>query len=164
MSDDFDPYYDFRAECPGRDIDSHSPTVKCYHQMLWSKPLPDGTQFELAAGSPGAFLRHESPRGVFVLASDQIIRTFEPVRAMAKVLDQLPRSDRDEFLREGASMAGLTVFPVGNGYTPNQARGTHPRIRDRFDLTLEAIRRHYIGDASPIHGRNDRMKESLSSR
>ena len=31
----------------------------------------------------------------------------------------------------------------------NQSRGTHPRIRDRFDLTLECIRRHYEGTVSP---------------
>jgi len=30
----------------------------------------------------------------------------------------------------------------------NQARGIHPRIRDRFDL--ECIRRHYAGEASPL--------------
>lgn len=29
--------------------------------------------------------------------------------------------------------------------TINGARGFHPRIADRFDLTLECIRRHYLG-------------------
>lgn len=32
----------------------------------------------------------------------------------------------------------------------NQARGLHARIRDRFDLTLECIRRHYLGQDSPL--------------
>ncbi len=32
----------------------------------------------------------------------------------------------------------------------NQSRGIHPRIRDRFDLTLECIRRHYEGSESPL--------------
>ncbi|MCE0488129.1 hypothetical protein LVO85_14940 [Ornithinimicrobium sp. EGI L100131] len=32
----------------------------------------------------------------------------------------------------------------------NQSRGIHPRIRDRFDLTLECIRRHYEGTDSPL--------------
>jgi hypothetical protein len=34
--------------------------------------------------------------------------------------------------------------------TINQRRGIHPRIRDRFDLTLECIRRHYSDLDSPL--------------
>ena len=34
--------------------------------------------------------------------------------------------------------------------TINGARGFHPRIADRFDLTLECIRRHYDGGTSPL--------------
>jgi len=26
----------------------------------------------------------------------------------------------------------------------------HPQIKDRFDLTLECIRRHYVGQANPL--------------
>lgn len=32
----------------------------------------------------------------------------------------------------------------------NQARGINSRIRDRFDLTLESIRRHYLGTVNPL--------------
>jgi hypothetical protein len=32
----------------------------------------------------------------------------------------------------------------------NQARGCHPRIADRFDLTVECVRRHYAGEVSPL--------------
>ena len=34
--------------------------------------------------------------------------------------------------------------------TINGARGCHPRIKDRFDLTLECIRRHYLDEPSPL--------------
>jgi hypothetical protein len=34
--------------------------------------------------------------------------------------------------------------------TINVARGFHPRIKDRFDLTVECIRRHYLGETSPL--------------
>ena len=34
--------------------------------------------------------------------------------------------------------------------TINMARGCHPRIKDRFDLTLECIRRHYLDEPSPL--------------
>ena len=32
----------------------------------------------------------------------------------------------------------------------NRARGCHPRICDRWDLTLECIRRYYAGEHSPL--------------
>ena len=34
--------------------------------------------------------------------------------------------------------------------TINGARGFHPRIKDRFDLTVECIRRHYLNEGSPL--------------
>jgi hypothetical protein len=34
--------------------------------------------------------------------------------------------------------------------TINGARGFHPKIKDRFDLTVECIRRHYVDDPSPL--------------
>jgi hypothetical protein len=51
------------------------------------------------------------------------------------------------------SIGARIVFPcktVNGKWTINQARGMHKAIRDRFDLTLEAIRRHYAGEASPL--------------
>lgn len=44
------------------------------------------------------------------------------------------------------------VFPsnmVDGKMTINWARGCHTRITDRFDLTVECIRRHYQGGDSP---------------
>ena len=46
------------------------------------------------------------------------------------------------------------VFPgnrVDRKMTINGARGFHPRIKDRFDLTLECIRRHYLDEPSPLN-------------
>lgn len=34
--------------------------------------------------------------------------------------------------------------------TINSQRGCHPRIKDRFDLTVECIRRYYLGERSPL--------------
>ena len=45
------------------------------------------------------------------------------------------------------------VFPanrIEKKNTINGARGVHPRIADRFDLTAECIRRHYLGIESPL--------------
>src|SRR4051812_3427631 len=47
----------------------------------------------------------------------------------------------------------MMVFPsyqVDGKMTINGQRGCHPRIRDRFDLTLECIRRHYLDGPSPL--------------
>lgn len=40
--------------------------------------------------------------------------------------------------------------PVKGKQTINQRRGTHREIEDRFDLTLECIRRHYARESSPL--------------
>lgn len=45
------------------------------------------------------------------------------------------------------------VFPgnkIGGKQTINGARGFNAKIADRFDLTLECIRRHYLGQRSPL--------------
>lgn len=39
---------------------------------------------------------------------------------------------------------------VDGKMTINAARGCHPRIKDRFDLTVECIRRQYLGEPSPL--------------
>jgi hypothetical protein len=47
----------------------------------------------------------------------------------------------------------MMVFPgnrIGRKMTINGARGFHPRIKDRFDLTVECIRRHYSSENSPL--------------
>ena len=46
------------------------------------------------------------------------------------------------------------VFPgnrIGGKWTINQARGCTRNIGDRFDLTLESIRRYYLGKDSPLY-------------
>lgn len=45
------------------------------------------------------------------------------------------------------------IFPanqIQRKWTINQARGCLRRIGDRFDLTVECIRRHYDGGKSPL--------------
>ena len=56
--------------------------------------------------------------------------------------------DRDDFFRTASTIGGYVLFPRNRagqtGWTINQARGVSHRIVDRFDLTLECIRRHYL--------------------
>ena len=50
-------------------------------------------------------------------------------------------------------------YKVGGKMTINGQRGCHPRIRDRFDLTLECIRRHYLHEPSPLGDTLDRYAD-----
>jgi hypothetical protein len=43
--------------------------------------------------------------------------------------------------------------------TINQARGFHPRIKDRFDYTVECVRRHYCGNDNPLAKVLDRYSD-----
>lgn len=75
-----DTSFDFRTDTPpGQDPDACSLTLRRYHQVLWSKPLPSGVRFDLNALTRG-LLRHRSELGEFVLASDTVIPTWENIR------------------------------------------------------------------------------------
>ena len=133
---------------PGKDPDQHSPTLRRYHQQLWSKPLPDGTMFDLVA-TANDYLLHVSSRGTFTLTSDAI--TTPLAGRACRVIEGIPEGQRPQDL--GYTVGSALVFPgnrVDGKATLNGARGFHPRIVDRFDLTLECIRRHYAGTPSPL--------------
>ena len=57
----------------------------------------------------------------------------------------------EDFLHKTYTIGGEIIFPKHRG-SINQARGVSPQICDRFDLTLECIRRYYAGVSSPLYG------------
>lgn len=146
--------FDFRSDTPpGGDPDALSPTLRRYHKLLWSKPLPSGALFVLDDTTPGVYLHHRSELGEFFLASDAVVPSFTREVRLRDVIEQVPQVELDEFNRIGYTIGGMMVFPgnkVGTKMTINGARGFHPRIKDRFDLTVECIRRHYLGEPSPL--------------
>jgi hypothetical protein len=148
-----DVTFDFRSDTPpGADPDSSSPTLRRYHQLLWSKPTASGAPFEFDIATP-PYLHHLSQLGEFWLTSDTVIPTWARWRKMAHIVDQIPDVEREEFTRIGYTIGGMMVFPankVGGAMTINGARGCNARIADRFDLTVECIRRHYLGEHSPL--------------
>lgn len=150
--------YNFFDDTPeGKDPDSHSPTLRRYHQLLWSKPLPDGRPFELHAGrARSPYLVYEADGTRFVLGSDTIATRHR--RKLHHLYAQLPDEVNDAFLRRSYTICGFMIFPVSRG-SLNQNRGTHPRIQDRWDLTLEAIRRFYEGGTSPLTTTIDRYAD-----
>ena len=151
---EIDVTFDFRSDTPtGKDPDAFSPALRSTHRRLWGRPVPNGALFDLDASNPRRYLYHESDLGRFFLSSDAIIRTFCRHPRAASIMAQIPEAEQEAFSRQGYTIGGMIVFPgnrVNNKQTINQRRGTHPRIADRFDLTLECIRRHYLGQASPL--------------
>jgi|SRR3954463_344492 len=71
-----DTSFDFRSDAGGKDPDVYSPTLRQYHKLLWSKPPPSGSLFDLDDTVRGAYLYHRSELGEFFLASDSVIPTF----------------------------------------------------------------------------------------
>ena len=132
---------------------------------LWSKTLPNGEWFELDYTHRGKYLYHQSHLGQFFLASDSVIPTFNREARIAQVLNKIPPEMREDFLRISYTIGGMMIFPanrVGRKMTINGARGFHPRIKDRFDLTIECIRRYYIDKKSPLSDPLNRYKDFFS--
>lgn len=147
-----DTSFDFRSDSPiGRDPDSHSPTLRRYHELLWSRPLPNGRLFELRTDVPGAYLLHESDLGRFRLSSDTIASSHR--KRLPAFYEAMPAAENESFHALGYTIGGSIVFPgnrVGTARTINQSRGTNRRIEDRIDLTIECIRLNYSGESSPL--------------
>lgn len=145
--------FDFRTDTPkGKDPDACSPTLRRYHRLLWSKPLPDGTSFELDDTVRGEYLYHKSGLVEFHLTSDAVVPSFR-YSPMVQDASRARAEELAEFLHIGYTIGGMMVWPgnqVDGKMAINQARGCHPRIRDRFDLTVECIRRHYSDEPSPL--------------
>lgn len=116
---DIDVHFDFTSDTPGfwdgfwernsglgagnSDPDSRSPMARRYHQLLWSRQLPNGEVMKLEDG--------------FV----------------------------DDYLRKLYTIGGMILLPSFR-WCLNQARGCCRSISDRWDLTLECIRRYYSGE------------------
>ena len=116
--------------------------------------MPSGVVFELLDTTPGVYLHHRSQLGEFWLASDAVIPTFRKEARLAPIIERSPE-DLATFMRLGYTIGGMMLFPgnrVDGRMTINGARGLHPRIKDRFDLTVECIRRYYRSESSPLSG------------
>ena len=151
-----DTTFDFQSDTPpGKDPDARSPTLRRYHQFLWSKRLPSGARFDLVDTTPRKYLHHSSEIGEFSLSSDSIIASYSRSRdrKILPVIRQIPSEEVESFRNVGYTIGGMLIFPsnqINRKITINCARGLNAQIKDRFDLTLECIRRHYLKDDSPL--------------
>ncbi len=154
MANSIDITFDFRSDTPaGKDPDSFSPTLRKYHKLLWSKSLPNGKDFLLDDSKDGIYLYHQSELGEFYLSSDTATHTFSRWASMADIIAQIDKDEVETFRHLAYTIGSMIIFPsnrVDGKSTINGARGFHPLIKDRIDLTLECIRRFYLNEASPL--------------
>ncbi|MEI6191816.1 MAG: hypothetical protein WCP13_01890 [Nitrosomonadaceae bacterium] len=72
---------------------------------------------------------------------------------MSDIIAQIDKDEIEVFRHLAYTMGNMIIFPsnrVDGKSTINGARGFHPPIKDRIDLTLECIRRFYLNEASPL--------------
>lgn len=136
--------------CVNRDPDSASKTMQLYHKLLYSKPLPNGEIMDLKIGGGANYLTWKN----FRFGSDSIIVSFRYKR-YRNMIEQVANSLTDyhkymeNYIHKSYTLGGEIIFPKRMGGI-NQSRGCNQFIKDRWDLTLECIRRFYINEESPL--------------
>jgi len=72
---------------------------------------------------------------------------------MSHIIDEISQTEIDSFFSICSTIGAYIIFPakrINNKMTINGARGVNHKIQDRFDLTLECIRRLYLNQQSPL--------------
>ena len=128
----------------GADPDSRSKTLRLYSQLLWSKPLPNGEVMELEDGRSKFYLKWKD----FYFGNDSITASFRYYRnrpLLEEVKKHVPDYHQfvEDYLHQLYQIGGEVILPSAVGGI-NQTRGFRSDIRDRWDLTLECIRRYLI--------------------
>jgi hypothetical protein len=148
-----DTTFNVYSDARGGDPDSTSPTLRLFHKMLWSKSLPNGFPFQLTDSKSGAYLYHNSEAGEYFMGSDAITHSFKNHKRKSWLIEQV-KDEAKELFEVGSTIGAYTLFPnnrIDGKHTINQARGVNDFIDDRFDLTLECIRRFYSNQESPLY-------------
>lgn len=162
-----DIQFDFTSDTPGywdhfweknnglgagnNDPDIKSKTLQAYHQFLWSKLLPNGEKMDLSIGSGLNYLIWKN----FRFGSDSITTSFRYVRyqnMIKKIQNSIFhfQTFMENYIRKSYTIGGTIIFPKRHGGI-NQSRGCNPSIKDRWDLTLECIRKYYLDEPSPLY-------------
>ena len=147
-----DTSFDFTTDAHGKDPDSYSKTLQRYHQALWSKELPCGEKMQLVCRGNGPYYLTWKQH---YFSSDAIIVDFRShtryTKMIQKIKTELPdwydKLDRT-FDHISYTIGGMTIFPQHKN-SINQMKGF--RVCDRWDLTLECIRRYYKGENSHLY-------------
>ena len=144
---DIDIHFDVQTDSKGKDPDSASPTLRAYHQLLWSKPLPNGQEMKLEIE------KNCLKWGDMWFGCDSITASFLHWRFPLKEYVEQHISNfaewKKDYWHKTYTIGGSIIFPM-HRWSMNQARGCSVKICDRWDLTLECIRRFYVGEPTPL--------------
>ena len=105
---------------------------------------------ELQSGATTDYLNWNG----FRFSSDSILVSFRYKRykrTLEKVAKEVSdyKSFVEEYLRQFYTIGGMIIFPKRPGGI-NQSKGCNSYICDRWDLTLECIRRYYNNQDNPL--------------
>lgn len=149
MDSIIDITFDVRKDTPeGKDPDSASPTLRRYHKLLWSKVLPSGQKLEL-----NEKLYAKVGETDYWFSGDSIVHSFSRWPKYQHIITQIDPMFIEDFRSLGYTIGGDIIFPANvpkGKMSINQKRGMLVKICDRFDLTLECIRKYYQGEESPL--------------
>lgn len=148
-----DVMYDLRNDTKSNDPDAESKILKKYHQILWSKLLPNGIKITLSEPKGYGYLFFNYNDENIRLSSDIIITTYTQWKRCKYCIEKINSNIKMEFDKKAHTIGSFILYPQSkiNGLpTINMERGTNPSILDRFDLTLECIRLHYLHDKNPL--------------
>jgi hypothetical protein len=159
--------YDFRKDL---DVDKDSYKLKKYHKILWSKELPNKEIFSLDT-TKGEYLIFHSNSNRIRLSSDWIINTYLHWNypSIDKIKKQISVYDYDNFNKLAYTIGSYIIFPLdpidtpSSTYTINTGRCqlVNCKIKDRFDLTLECIRRYYLKKENPFYNEENPLSEVI---
>jgi hypothetical protein len=151
MAEQIDINFDYRQDSKCGDPDADSLKLYETHKLLWSKELPNGDVFilEIKGVSYGRFLLKNN--FTMNLSSDRMCPHYDG-KYNNKFDGWLSDEEREELKHKVRTIGGHIIFPAHkkNGFTINQARGVSRILCDRFDLTLECIKRFYFDKESPL--------------
>jgi hypothetical protein len=90
-----DTSFDFRSDSNGKDPDAHSPTLRNYHRLLWSKELPNGEQLEIEEIDSKLVYRFNMQTIRF--GSDSISNSYIGTKKIAHLTNEVSLSEFEKF-------------------------------------------------------------------
>ena len=118
--------------------------------------MPCGQKLELDDRLVGFIGKKE-----YWFSGDSIVHSFSRWAKYQHIISKIEPGIIEHFIHIGYTIAGNIIFPANvpkGKMSINQKRGMLAKICDRFDLTLECIRRYYLGIESPLYSCLDNFK------
>lgn len=164
---DIDVSHDYRkikSDGTWDDPDATSEELKSAHKFLWTKKLPSGEKFSLYEGvaenwDNKPYLVLETSNVKYKLTSDTMINSFIGWKKFSEIDKFLSEREKQSFLREIYTIGNFILFPgnqINKNATINIER--YQVYLDRFDFTLDAIRKFYFNENSELYDCLNRYK------